>query len=212
MRIITAEEAVALIRDGWTVATGGFVGAGHPEALTGMVEQQFIEHGRPRDLTLVYAAGQGDRQTRGAGHFAHAGLVRKVIGGHWGAAPRLGALAVAEQVEAHNWPQGVISQLYRAIAGHKPGVITKIGLNTFVDPRYDGGCLNRRAGKSEIEVLRLLVQGQTKKQIARVLIVSPHTVDHHVRHIYDKIGVSTRAAAALFAVRNQLVGASDQIA
>lgn len=155
MRIIRAEEAAALVGNGWTLATGGFVGAGHPEALTSAIERRFLDTALPRDLTLVYAAGQGDRQSRGAGHFAHEGLIRKVIGGHWGAAPRLGQLAVEERIEAHNWPQGVISQLYRAIAGAKPGVVTRIGLHTFVDPRHDGACLNRRAGKSEIEVVTL---------------------------------------------------------
>jgi len=119
MEVISNRRAAELIEDGWTVSTSGFTGSGHPEGISNAIEQRFVESGRPRGLTLLYAAGQGDRATRGTGHFGHAGLVKRIIGGHWGAAPRLGALAVANKVEAYNWPQGVIAQLYRAIAGRR---------------------------------------------------------------------------------------------
>ena len=155
MKIISADRAAILIEDGWTVSTAGFTGSGHAEAVSGAIEQRFLATGRPRDLTLLYAAGQGDRISKGTGRYGHKGLVRRIIGSHWGAAPRLGALAVANEIEAHNWPQGVIAQLYRAIAGGKPGVITAIGLHTFVDPRYEGGRLNSRTTESLIELIPL---------------------------------------------------------
>ena len=94
MQVITAAQAAALIQDRWTVATAGFVGAGHAEAVTAAIERRFEAEAAPRDLTLLYAAGQGDRGRRGVNHFGHAGLVRRVIGGHWISAPRLGDLVI----------------------------------------------------------------------------------------------------------------------
>jgi len=155
MKIISYSEAASLVEDGWTVSTSGFTGSGHPEGLSTAIEKRFLDTGCPRDLTLLYAAGQGDRATRGTGRYGHEGMVKRIIGGHWGAAPRLGALAVANKVEAYNWPQGVMAQMFRAIAGRKPGVISQIGLHTFVDPRYDGGKLNARTTEELVQLLML---------------------------------------------------------
>lgn len=151
MKVITAAEAADLIQPGWTVASAGFVGAGHPEAVTHALERRFLATGAPRDLTLVYSAGQGDRGARGVNHFGNAGMTRTVVGGHWRSATRLSELALREQCAGYNLPQGVISHLYRAIAGGKPGLLTRIGLHTFVDPRtaldarYVGGAVNQSA-------------------------------------------------------------------
>src|SRR6185295_11562865 len=122
MKIISSSEAAALLADGWTVSTSGFTGSGHPEGISRAIEKRFLETGKPSGLTLIYAAGHGDRDQRGTGRFGHAGLVKRIIGGHGGAARRLGALGVANVGEAYDGPQGVIAQLYRAIAGGKPGV------------------------------------------------------------------------------------------
>ena len=153
MKRVSADEAASLIQDDWTVAASGFGGFGHPEAVTAAIEKRFLSESRPRGLTLLFAASNGDRRGRGMNHFGNEGMVSRVIGGGWRGTPRLGALAAANRIEAYNWPQGVICQLYRAIASGQPGVVTAIGIDTFVDPRLGGGRLNGVTGENLVQLV-----------------------------------------------------------
>src|SRR6188472_471696 len=152
-KVVTAAEAVRLIRDGDSVVIEGFVGQGFAEELTLALEERFLQTGTPRGLALVFTVAQGNRQGRGLDRLCHEGLLKRVLGAHWALSAELGRLAVANEIEAHNLPQGVISQLFRDTAAGKPGLLTRVGLGTFVDPRQGGGKVNERITDDRVRLL-----------------------------------------------------------
>ena len=156
-KIVSAQEAIELIRDDDTIVTAGFVGAGFAEELAIALKDRFLKTGRPRNLTLTYPAGQGDGKTKGLNHLAIEGLVGRIICGHTGLTPGLGKLVNDNKILAYNVPMGAVTQLYRDIAAGKPGNLTHVGLGTFLDPRIDGGKLNDLT-KSEGEDLITVMQ------------------------------------------------------
>ncbi len=155
VKIIDVSEVAGMIKNGASIVTAGFVGCAHPEYLTETIGNHYLKTGEPKDLTLIYAAGQGDGEHRGLNHFAHEGMVSRVIGGHWGLAPSLGKLTLSNKIEAYNFPQGVICHLFREIAAGNPGRITKVGLHTFIDPRFGGGKLNNKTKQDLVEIIEV---------------------------------------------------------
>ena len=155
-KFVSAEEAVALIDDRDTVGPiGGGGGLVEATCLFSALEQRFLDTGRPRDLFIIHALGIGDGKTKGLNCFAHEGMVRRVIGGHWVWSPRMQELARDEKIEAYVLPGGVTMQLYREIGARRPGLFTHVGLGTFVDPRIEGGKLNQRTTEDLVEVVEI---------------------------------------------------------
>ena len=155
IKIMTADQAVASITDGAGVLFGGFVACVVPEELEAALGRRFEETNSPQDLTVIYAAGQGDGNDRALNQIAHEGLVKKIIGGHWGLVPKLQKLAIENKIEAYNLPQGIISHLCRDISAGKPGTISKVGLRTFVDPRLEGGKINDVTTEDIVDLIEL---------------------------------------------------------
>ncbi|GBU19044.1 MULTISPECIES: malonate decarboxylase subunit alpha [Methylobacterium] len=157
-KVISAEEALALVRDGDVVTTTGFVQSCIPEALHAALEVRFMETGAPRDLTLIMTAGAGDSKGLGTGRLHHEGLLRRVIAANFGRMPKVAEAARQNKILGYNLPQGVISQLYRACAAGQPGLFSKVGLKTYVDPRHGGGRVNTL---TEDDIVKLVeVEGE----------------------------------------------------
>lgn len=152
-KIIEVEDAVAVIHSGDVIASAGYGGNGTPDQLFVALEQRFLQTGAPRDLTLVFAGGQGDMRDKGLNRLGHAGLLKRVIGGHFGLIPRIEKLVVANQIEAYNLPEGILTHLYRDIGAGKPGTLSPVGLGTYIDPRHGGGRMNAMTTE---EIVRLI--------------------------------------------------------
>lgn len=140
-KLMSVEDVPKLIRDGDTVTGSGFSFMA-PEELFIAVKESFLKTGHPRDLTLYIPGGAGDTRGRGFDHFAHEGMVKRIIGPYFNLTPGLGKMILEEKVEGYMLPVGVMAQQLRELGGHRPGLITRVGLGTFVDPRIEAGRMN----------------------------------------------------------------------
>ena len=157
-KLVSAEFAASLLKDNMTVGMGGFVGFGVPEEILVAIEKQYLEKQTPKNLTVFYCAGIGDGQDRGMNHMGYDGLIKRLYCAHVGLAPKLGKLCVENKIECFIMPQGVNSQILRATAGRKPGLITHVGLKTYADPRVEGCKGNQAAidcGYDVVEVIKI---------------------------------------------------------
>ena len=156
MKVINYSDVPALIRDGSTIALSGASAycVVADEALKG-IEESYIRTGHPNQLVVLHPQGFGNKEDSGISHLAHEGLVKRVIGGHWAMSPKMGRLAQDEKIEAYNLPQGILSHLIRDMAGNGPGVISQIGLDTFIDPRQSGGKMNDSAQEDLVKLITL---------------------------------------------------------
>ena len=153
---ISAEEAAQLVKDRDTLCIGGG-GAGHavPDKLMEALGKRYERTSQPGNITILHPCGLGENNERGLNHLAHEGLAETVIGGFWGNAPKMARLGAEGKVKGYNFPQGVLSHLMRATAGGERGLLTKTGLHTFVDPRYEGGKVNENTDRDLVEVVTI---------------------------------------------------------
>src|ERR1700694_2633656 len=156
VKFIQADDAAKLVESGDTLVIGG-AGAGHsvPDTLIAAIAKRFLAEGSPRNLTTVHPVGLGDRGTRGIGHLAHPGLLKRVVCGTLVDSPPVERLAADNQIEAYTLPQGCLSQLTREMAAGRSGLVTHVGLKTFVDPRHGGGRQSARSTEDLVELVHI---------------------------------------------------------
>ncbi|MDU2066306.1 MAG: acyl CoA:acetate/3-ketoacid CoA transferase [Sporomusaceae bacterium] len=204
-KIISAAEAVKLVKSGDTLAISGFIGMGHPAELTEALEKRFLESNEPSNLKLTFGASQNDGKSWwGLNRLCHDGLLSKIVAGHFGLQPDMVKMIMDNKVEAYNIPQGVVMHLYRAIAGGKPGIVTPVGLRTFADPRETGGRLNE---VSKDEVVQLIeIDGKEylfyKAFPIHVAFIRGTTADIRGNITCEKEGISLEILSLAMAAHN----------
>jgi propionate CoA-transferase len=161
-KIMRVEEAVKLVKDGDTVSVCGIVGGLVPERTLAALGKRYLDSGTPRDLTVVFPVAVGDVYgTAGTDHIAHEGMLKRVIGGSYVTAPasskppKIYEMVFQNKIEAYNFPMGVLMHLHREIAAKRPGLVTGVGLRSFVDPRINGAKMNEVTKEDLIEVIKI---------------------------------------------------------
>lgn len=219
-KVIDAAKAAEFIQNGDTVALNGFAfGFGFPETLAKAIGKRYEETQEPKDLTLLFASGCGDsgKSDFGLDHFAHEGMVRRIVGGHMGLARKLSGMINENKIEAYNFPQGVVTHLYREIAGGKSGVLTHVGLKTFADPRVEGGKMNAKTTEDLVEVITI----DGKEQLfyrsipVQVALIRGTRVDEDGNMTLEKEGVYLETLHIAQAAKNSggiVIAQAEQIA
>ena len=155
-KLMSSRQAADLIKDTSTLLlTGSGGGLMDADYVCEGIEKRFLETGSPKDMTFIHISGIGNRKDKGVSRFAHKGMVKRVVGGHWGWSPTMVKLALDNEIEAYNLPQGALSLLTREIAAKRKGLLTRVGLKTFVDPRVEGGRLNAAAKEDLVETITI---------------------------------------------------------
>ncbi|SFV05655.1 acyl CoA:acetate/3-ketoacid CoA transferase [Pseudoduganella namucuonensis] len=154
MKIISADEVGTLIADEATIFLGGLAMTSLPEEILKGLERAFLATGHPRRLSTWACGAIGNSGDGGMVHFAHPGMIKRTVAGHFGQTGKeMMKMVYDGEVEAYNFPQGSLSHLLRHIAGRTPGLLTKVGLGTFVDPRLEGGKLNATCSEDLVRLV-----------------------------------------------------------
>lgn len=203
-KVMSPREAVSMIHDNDTLCIVGFIGSVLPQELIKALEQRFLDTGSPRDLTLHFCTGGGDGATLGENMLAHEGLLKRIVGGHFGLVPQLQKMIAENKVEGYNLPLGTIGHLYRDIAGGRLGTLTHVGLKTFVDPRLQGGKMNERTTEDIVELVNICGEERLlyKAQHFDVAFLRATVCDEDGNYTMDKEASALESLALAEAVHN----------
>ncbi len=202
---ITAKEAAALIQNGDTVASAGMALMGLCEDVIRATEERFLETGEPTNLTLFYGAHQGDNPITEYGwdHWAHEGMLKRWNGGFLGASPKVMKLCAENKTEAYCWPMGNVLHMYHEVALGRPGLMTKIGLKTYADPRLEGSKVNAISTEDICKVIQF--EGEEwlfyPKPTFNIGLIRGTTVDTHGNLTFDEESINSEALSLAMAVK-----------
>lgn len=204
---VSPQEAVSMIKDGTTICTIGMSLVSASESILKEIERSYLEDGRPCDLTLVHTCGQAAmKKPFGIQHLAHEGLLRRIIGGHWGQASHIMDLISNNKIEAFNLPQGQMANMFHSMALREPGKLSKVGIGTYIDPRLEGGKMNQKARESGYDVVDIVnVCGEDYIRYKPIpidtLIIRGTTADENGNITTDEEGMMLEVLPAVMATK-----------
>jgi propionate CoA-transferase len=209
---ITPAEAASLIPDGAVVSVSSSSGLGCPDLMLKAIGQRFDATGHPQNLTTLHPIAAGDMSgIKGVDYIAKKGLLSKIIGGSYPSGPSssepplIWQMIANEEVAAYNIPSGVLFDMHREAAAKRPGVITKVGLDTFVDPTQQGCAMNATAAREPV-VERITFAGEEwlyfKAIAPQVAIIRATTADERGNLTYEHEGAYLGGLDQALAARN----------
>ncbi len=212
VKIVTGAEAVARIRDGAVVTVSSSSALGCPDAVLQALGERFDAEGHPRGLTTLHPIAAGDMYgVKGVDHIAKDGLLSRIIGGSYPSGPSnlpmpaIWAMVMEDRVAAYNVPSGILYDMHRDVAARRPGVLTQVGLETFVDPVREGCAMNAVAAQAPI-VSRVQFAGDTwlhfPNIVPDVCILRATTADERGNLTYEHEGAYLGGLDQAIATRN----------
>lgn len=213
-KLISADTAAALIDDGAIVTVSSSSGLGCPDAVLQAIGERFAATGHPRGLTTLHPIAAGDMWgIKGIDHLARPGLVTRILAGSYPSGPSsaepplIWQMIAADEVEAFNIPSGVLYDMHREAAAHRPGVLTRVGLDTFVDPERQGCAMNARAAAAVPVVGRERFRGEDwlffPAIVPDIAIIRATSADERGNLSFEHEGAYLGAVELALAARNR---------
>ena len=211
VEILSAREAAELVRDGDVITVSSSSGLGCPDEVQRGIGERFAETQSPRGLTSIHPIAAGDMYgIRGIDHIARPGLLTRVVAGSYPSGPSsakppaIWTMIENEEIEAYNFPSGVLFQMHRAVAAHQPGVFTHVGEGTFIDPRVKGGRMNETTPADIVDIQTVGSQEWLffRSIVPDVAIIRATTADEFGNLTYEEEGSPLGALDLAYAAHN----------